>query len=111
MFEAGYKPIQAIQKFNTLLVRGLAENGCNVYALSQIPKTAVPKLYYRKGEAEKGVKFKYSTNIDIKLVYNLYVFLSAFFWTLIWGFRQKKKESRSEERRVGKSVDVDVRGM
>ncbi len=93
MFEAGYKPIQAIQKFNTLLVRGLVENGCNVYALSQIPKTAVPKFYYRKGETEKGVKFKYSTNIDIKLVYNLYVFLSAFFWTLIWGFRQKKKES------------------
>ena len=65
MFEAGYKPIQAIQKFNTLLVRGLVENGCNVYALSQIPKTAIPKFYSRRKETEKGIRFKYSINIDI----------------------------------------------
>lgn len=93
MFEAGYKPIQAIQKFNTLLVRGLVENGCNVYALSQIPKTAIPKFYSRRKETEKGIRFKYSINIDIKLVYNLNMFLSAFFLTLIWGIRQSKKEN------------------
>lgn len=93
MFETGYKPIQSIQKFNQLLVKGLVENGCNIHALSQIPKTAIPKFYYRKGETENGVRFKYSTNIDIKLVYNLNVFLSAFFWTLIWCVLQNRRKS------------------
>ena len=92
MFDAGYKPIQAIQKFNSLLVKGFVANGCKVYALSEIPKTAGPKIYTREKETENGVEFSYNTKIDIKLVYNLWVMISAFFRTLRWGIKHRKDE-------------------
>src|SRR5690554_981279 len=71
MFEAGYKPAQSMLKFNKLLVHGLVKNGCDIYALSQIPKISIPNFYFRKKEMENGVKFKYCVNINIKLIYNL----------------------------------------
>ncbi len=93
MFEAGYKPAQSMLKFNKLLVHGLVKNGCDIYALSQIPKISIPNFYFRKKEMENGVKFKYCVNINIKLIYNLTVFLSGFFHTLIWAIRHGKKGS------------------
>ena len=90
LFDAGYKPIQAIQKFNKLLVTGLAENGCDVYALTEIPKTTGPKFYKRKRETEDKINYIYSRKADIKLVYNLYIFLSGFFLTLKWGLKHRK---------------------
>lgn len=93
LFDAGYKPIQAIQKFNKLLVKGLVENGCDVYALTEIPKTVGPKFFKRNRETESGVKFIYSRKVNIKLIYNLYVFLAGFFLTLRWGLSNKKKDS------------------
>lgn len=92
MFDAGYKPIQAIQKFNLLLAKGFVANGCKVYALTEIPKTLGPKIYRRENETEKGVEFSYNTKIDIKLVYNLWVMISAFFRTLRWGIKHRKDE-------------------
>lgn len=64
MFDAGYKPIQAIQKFNFLLAKGFVANGCKVYALTEIPKTVGHKIYRRENETEKGVEFSYNTKID-----------------------------------------------
>lgn len=92
MFDAGYKPIQAIQKFNLLLAKGFVANGCKVYALTEIPKTVGSKIYKRENETEKGVEFSYNTKIDIKLVYNLWVMTSAFFRTLRWGIKHRKDE-------------------
>jgi glycosyltransferase involved in cell wall biosynthesis len=89
LFDAGYKPIQAIQKFNTLLVNGLAENGCDLYALTEIPKTVGPRFLKRKRETENGIAFTYCRKIDIKLFYNLYMFLSGFFLTLRWGLKHR----------------------
>jgi glycosyltransferase involved in cell wall biosynthesis len=89
LFDAGYKPIQAIQKFNKLLVNGLAENGCNLYALTEIPKTVGPRFLKRKRETENGIAFTYCRKIDIKLFYNLYMFLSGFFLTLRWGLKHR----------------------
>lgn len=96
LFDAGYKPIQAIQKFNKLLVSGLVENGCDVYALTEIPKTVGPKFLKRKRETENGVNYSYSRKIDIKLFYNLYMFLSGFFLTLIWGLNLKKRSGNKK---------------
>lgn len=96
LFDAGYKPIQAIQKFNKLLVKGLVENGCDVYALTEIPKTIGPKFFKREGETENKIYYTYSRKVDIKLFYNLYVFLSGFFLTLKWGLRYKKGSGRKE---------------
>lgn len=89
LFDAGYKPIQAIQKFNKLLVNGLAENGCDLYALTEIPKTVGPRFLKRKRETENGIAFTYCRKIDIKLFYNLYMFLSGFFLTLRWGLKHR----------------------
>ena len=89
LFDAGYKPIQAIQKFNKLLVNGLAENGCDLYALTEIPKTVGPRFLKRKRETENGIAFIYCRKIDIKLFYNLYMFLSGFFLTLRWGLKHR----------------------
>jgi glycosyltransferase involved in cell wall biosynthesis len=89
LFDAGYKPIQAIQKFNKLLVNGLAENGCDLYALTEIPKTVGPRFLKRKRETENGIAFTYGRKIDIKLFYNLYMFLSGFFLTLRWGLKHR----------------------
>ena len=86
LFDAGYKPIQAIQKFNKLLVSGLVENGCDVYALTEIPKTVGPKFLKRKRETENGINYSYSRKIDIKLFYNLYMFL--FFSPVLWVFNR-----------------------
>lgn len=93
MFEAGYKPIQAIQKFNKLLVKGFVENGSDVYALSEVPKVIGPRFYRRKKEEEAGVRYDYSTKIDIKLFYNIYILLSAYFRTLKWGIKNRKRNS------------------
>lgn len=92
MFEAGYKPIQAMQKFNSLLAKGMVVNGCRVYALTEIPKTVGPKIYRREKEMEDGVRFSYIPKIDVKLVYNLLVMISAFFRTLRWGVKNRKDE-------------------
>jgi glycosyltransferase involved in cell wall biosynthesis len=89
LFDAGYNPIQAIQKFNKLLVNGLAENGCDLYALTEIPKTVGPRFLKRKRETENGIAFTYCRKIDIKLFYNLYMFLSGFFLTLRWGLKHR----------------------
>lgn len=89
LFDTGYKPIQAIQKFNKLLVNGLAENGCDLYALTEIPKTVGPRFLKRKRETENGIAFTYCRKIDIKLFYNLYMFLSGFFLTLRWGLKHR----------------------
>jgi glycosyltransferase involved in cell wall biosynthesis len=89
LFDAGYKPIQAIQKFNKLLVNGLAENGCDLYALTEIPKTVGPRFLKRKRETENGIAFTYCRKIYIKLFYNLYMFLSGFFLTLRWGLKHR----------------------
>lgn len=89
LFDAGYKPIQAIQKFNKLLVNGLAENGSDLYALTEIPKTVGPRFLKRKRETENGIAFTYCRKIDIKLFYNLYMFLSGFFLTLRWGLKHR----------------------
>lgn len=78
-------PGQQAQKFNRLLMRGLAENGIKVNCVSAPPITVgnTKRKYVNiKNDIENGVEYKYLPVINISRLKNILCLISSFFNTL-----------------------------
>ncbi len=78
-------PGQQAQRFNRLLMRGLAENGIKVYCVSAPPITVGNtnrKCVNIKNDIEKGVDYKYLPVINISRLKNIFCLISSFFKTI-----------------------------
>ncbi len=80
------------QKYHGLLIKGLAKNNAEVYALSGLPinRNVTKKLFiHYKNEKEDGVRYKYYKTINLPFLRQAGIFFGGFFSTL---FFKKKKE-------------------
>ncbi len=78
-------PGQQAQRFNRLLMRGLAENGIKVNCVSAPPITVGNtnrKCINIKNDIENGVEYKYLPVINISGLKNIICLISSFFKTL-----------------------------
>lgn len=75
------------QKFNFLMASGFGANNCSVQTISAIPVSNknVNKIFWkRKEEMKDGIKYVYCFFINIPIIRQFCLFLSAFFETYIW---------------------------
>lgn len=94
LFETAHeKPNPAPQKYNSLLVRGLVENGVKVTCLVALPVTvrSHPNKKWWRGSNETvdGVKYVYIPFYNQPFLKLACFKLYAFFFTLLWGMRTK----------------------
>lgn len=90
----GKNPGFAVQKFSRLLVKGLIANGSEVVALSNPPVPVVDKRMVSYGdETEDGVQYKYIPFLNISVLKHLCLFLYAFVYVLIWGFKRRREKA------------------
>ena len=82
----------AVQKFSRLLTEGLAENGCEVTALSTfyLPKTG--HSYSRKTEQNEGVTYKYVTSPNYLPLRYVWLIIACFFRVLQFGLFHRKEK-------------------
>lgn len=77
--------LQQAQKYHSLMIRGLKENGGTVQCISGLPinRNFDKSLYIRGGnEVEDGVKFHYFGSINLPGFRQLILLFKAFFYTL-----------------------------
>ncbi len=89
-------PGYAMQKFNRMVADGLVRNGAEVTAVSSPPVVpgSLRKVENYSNSEFKGISFKHITVIDIPLLRQLYVFLSALFKVAGFGIGKNKEESK-----------------
>lgn len=88
------KPLQSIQKFNSLIVDGFINNGIEVQVYSYIPvKPSDIKLFwFKKKEIYKRIVYNYFPFINVKYFNHISVLISSFFIIFFWLLRQKNKK-------------------
>lgn len=82
LYAADKRPIQAANKYHTLMCEGFAANGCTVLALSCLPinRTLNRRLCITLRERRvNGVRFHYFPLLNLPGLKHLVFFLSAFF--------------------------------
>ena len=70
------------QKYHSLLIKGLANNGAEVRCISGLPvnrSVTSRKLVYEKDEQEGNASFHYITTLNLPVMRQLMVFFGAFF--------------------------------
>lgn len=90
----GRDPGFAMQKFNRLVARGLAENGCRVTTLSGAPirRSDGAFCYGWKGEEEGGVRYRYIPFLNLPGVRQVCLLAWSFAFTLFWGVKGRKNK-------------------
>lgn len=85
------KPHPAPQKYHSLLVKGLVENGCQVTCLVALPVTVRShtnkKWWRREDEVVDGVRYVYMPFYNHPLPKLLGFKIYAFFFTLMWALK------------------------
>ena len=90
----GKNPGFAVQKFSRLFVKGLMANGADVVALSNPPFPAGSKRWgLLDSETEEGVHYKYIPFLNVSILKHLCLFLYAFIFVLIWGFKRRREKA------------------
>lgn len=82
----------AVQKFNRLVVEGLAQNGHQVLALSTFYLPGMGLFYKRKAEVENDVNYQYITAPNISPFRHLWLLLYGFFKILFWGSNNRSNK-------------------
>lgn len=91
---SGKNPGFAVQKFSRLLVKGLLANGADVMALSNPPFLAGSKRRISlDSETEEGVHYKYIPFLNVSILKHLCLFLYAFVYVLVWGFKHRQEKA------------------
>lgn len=94
--KTGKNPGFAIQKFSRLLLEGFISNNVETTAFSVVP---YPYDIYKRlilkddTEVENGVTYKYVPQVRIPLLSSLWIVIYTFFYTLIWGIRNKNDKA------------------
>lgn len=90
---AHVKPHPAPQKYHSLLVKGLVENGCQVTCLVALPVTVRShpnkRWWQRENEMVDGVCYVYMPFYNHPLPKLLGFKIYAFFYTLMWALRTR----------------------
>lgn len=81
----------AVQKFNSLVVRGLLCNDAQVTALS-IFHIPTQRIWHHKRETVDGIDFRYVSSLNWGPLRFVWVFFYCFFYVLIWGVVNKKNK-------------------
>lgn len=83
LFENSPKmPGQQAQRYNRLLMQGIAENGIDVACISAPPITrqnTTKKVVSVTNDIEDGIKYNYIKTFNIRLLKNILVMVTAFF--------------------------------
>ncbi len=93
LFKTKNLPGQQVQKYHRLLTEGFAKNGIDVSTVSAVPMTSSntsTKFLKAKKTVSKGISYNHLPVINIPVLKNAFITLSAFFKTL---FLSKKGES------------------
>lgn len=93
LFKTKNLPGQQVQKYHRLLAEGFAKNGIDVSTVSAVPMTSSntsTKFLKAKKTVSKGIYYNHLPVINIPVLKNAFITLSAFFKTL---FLSKKGES------------------
>lgn len=83
--EKGFASFSPAHKYHSLMIRGLAENGADLYCISGLPinrSTTSRKLIREKDEREGGAYFHYITTLNLPVLRQLMIFCGAFFSVL-----------------------------
>lgn len=83
----------AVQKFNRLIVDGLARNGHSVRSLSSFYQPNVGIGYSRKSEKENEVTYTYIPTLNFRPIRMVWVSIYCFFYVLVWGLRNRKEKA------------------
>ena len=84
--KTGNNPGFQIIKFIDLLLTGLKSNNINVDAISNVNAPIVGK----KHEINNGIRYQYISTIKIPIVCQIVYLTMSFYYTLIWGIKNKK---------------------
>lgn len=87
------KPLQSIQKFNKLLCEGLLENNITVSAISSIPvsrKMMKKTFWFEKKEIENNILYKYLFFVNIPILRQFFLGLSAFLTLFFSSLKDRK---------------------
>lgn len=79
------KPLQSIQKFHRLICEGLVKNNVEVETISAIPisrKISSKTIWIERKEYENGVQYNYLPFINIKILRQLFIFLSTIVYVI-----------------------------
>lgn len=85
----------ALQKFARLIVKGMRANGAEVSTLTNPPivRNVLSRLYISiSTEEENGILYKYIPFINIPIIKHLCVIIYSFFYTLLWGIKNKREK-------------------
>ncbi len=81
----------AVQKFNGLVVDGLAKNGAEVKALSAFfPPRG---LWHHKSEIIDSVCYTYVPSVSIPLIRRTWMMVYCFFYVLFWGMVNRNEKT------------------
>lgn len=86
IFTKEKKPMQAANKYHSLLCKGLAENGVGILMLSSLPinrENCDKKIVRISERGNTNIIRKYMTIINIPFIKHLGIFIQTFFKTLI----------------------------
>jgi glycosyltransferase involved in cell wall biosynthesis len=76
---------QQAQKYHSLLIEGLYENGMDITCISGLPiNRNLTKKYYIRGQKEivNNVKYHYFGTVNISFIRQIIIFIKAFFYIL-----------------------------
>lgn len=77
--------LQQAQKYHSLMIRGLKENGVGIQCISGLPiNRSVDRTLYTRGgnDYELGVKYHYFSSVNLPIFRQLTIAIKAFFCTL-----------------------------
>lgn len=89
--DAAMHPSQATQKYDCLLVDGLAANGAEVVALCAPPltrHTCGRRFAHLRPETDGGVSYRYFPVVDVPVLKNCITWAASFFHTLLYTNRR-----------------------
>ena len=82
----------AVQKFNRLVVEGLAKNNHQVISLSTFYMPGSGYYFRRHQEIVNDVYYRYITSPNFLPLRHIWLVLYCFFYVLFWGMRRKKQK-------------------
>lgn len=91
--QAIIKPAQQAQKYHRLIAEGLVAQRVSIEALSSVPlNRSMSNMFYHKNEKEEvnGIKYRYLPFVNLPIARQLFLFITCFFYSLIWCNKHKK---------------------
>jgi len=88
------KPGQQVQRFDGMMMKGLAENGCSVTALSlpPVPRAAGGRYLAFPGDFEGAIRYVYIPVVNLPVVKQIWARIAGFVAGARWARRTKGRD-------------------